>query len=414
MRVALVPKTRRWQVRSRPLLVCLALLPLVWLAVAAPLPAAQQNAPAPAPGSAARAVGTVKSVSGSTITLTTDAGADVQIAIQDTTRIVKILPGQKDLKNATPLQLQDIEVGDRLLVGGRLADDGQSVLAITVIVNKHVEIEQLKQQEAADWQKRGIGGLVSAVDAAGGTITISSTVAGAKKSITIQVAKTTILRRYAPDSVKFEDAKPSTLGQIQPGDQVRARGTISPDGSSFAAEEIVSGAFHNISGTISSIDAAKGTLGVKDLATKKLFVVAVTPDSQVRRLPTFVAMRIAARLKGAPAGAPAGGGASGGPPPGAAYPASPGGGPSAGPRAGGGGMDLQQMISRMPASTLNDFQKGDAVMIVSTEGTATGVTAITLLGGVEPILEASPNGAGGLLLAPWNLGAPSGDAGGGQ
>ena len=75
-------------------------------------------------------------------------------------------------------------------------------------------------------------------------------------------------------------------------------------------------------------------------------------------------------------------------------------------------MDLQQLIARMPASTLNDFQKGDAVMIVSTEGTAAGVTAITLLGGVEPILEASPNG-GGMLLAPWSLGAPSGDAGAG-
>ncbi|HYB62575.1 MAG TPA: hypothetical protein VEH50_13985 [Methylomirabilota bacterium] len=413
MRVALDPKTGRWKVRARPLLVCLALLSLVCLAAAAPLPAAQQNTPAP-PGSAARAVGTVKSVSGSRITLTTDAGADVQIVIQDATRIVKIPPGQKDLKNATPLQLQDIEAGDRLLVGGRLAEDGQSVSAITVIVNKRAEIEQLKQQEAADWQKRGIGGLVSSVDATGGTITITTTVAGTKKSITIQVARDTILRRYAPDSVKFEDAKPSTLGQIQPGDQVRARGAISQDGSAFAAEEIVSGAFHNISGTISSIDPAKGTLSVKDLATKKLFVVNVTPDSQVRRLPPFIAMRIAARLKGAPAGAPAGGGASGGPPAGAAYSASPGGGPSAGPRAGGGGMDLQQLISRMPASTLNDFQKGDAVMIVSTEGTAAGVTAITLLGGVEPILEASPNGTGGLLLAPWNLSAPSGDASGGQ
>ena len=414
--MALDSKIDARRVHSKPLSLRLALLTLVWLAAAAPLPAAQQvsPAPAPAPGSAARAVGTVKSVSGSKITLTTDAGADVQIAIQDTTRIVKIPPGQKDLKNATPLQLQDIEVGDRLLVGGKLADDGQSVLAITVIVNKRAEIEQLKQQEAADWQKRGIGGLVSAVDAAGGTITISTTVAGAKKSITIQVAKNTIVRRYAPDSVKFEDAKPSTLGQIQPGDQVRARGTISPDGSSFAAEEIVSGAFHNISGTISSIDPVKGTLSVKDLATKKLFVVNVTADSQVRRLPPFIAMRIAARLKGAPAGAPAGGGASGGPPAGAAYPASPGGGPPAGPRAGGGGMDLQQIISRMPASTLNDFQKGDAVMIVTTEGTAAGVTAITLLGGVESILEASPNGASGLLLAPWSLGAPSGDAGGGQ
>jgi len=386
-------------------------LAVVFAGAAASLLVAQQPAPAPAPGSAARALGTVKTVDGSKFTLTTDAGTDVQIAIQDAARIVKIPPGQKDLRNAVPLQLQDIEVGDRLLVGGKLADDGKTVLATTVIVNKRAEIEQYKQQQEEDWQKRGIGGLASAVDATGGTITISTTVAGAKKTVTIQVSKITIIRRYAPDSVKFENAQPSTLDRIQPGDQVRARGAISADGASFAADEIVSGAFHNISGTIASIDPAKGTLSVKDLATKKVFVIEVTADSEVRRLPPFIAQRIAMRLKGVTPGGP-----SGGPPPsnagGAANSGPQGGGPPGGFRGGGGGMDLQQLIARMPASTLNDFQKGDAVMIVSTEGTAAGVTAITLLGGVEPILEASPNG-GGMLLAPWSLGAPSGDAGAG-
>jgi hypothetical protein len=380
----------------------LAFLVLILFAQATPLPAAQQ-AP-PAPGAAARALGTVKAVNGNKVTLTTDAGADVQIVVQDAARIVKIPPGQKDLKGATPLRLQDIEVGDRLLVGGTLSADGQSLLAITVVVNKRAEVEQMKQQQAEDWQKRGIGGLVSAVDSAGRTVTISTTVAGAKKSITIQLASNTLIRRYAPNSVRFEDAKLSTLDQIKPGDQVRARGAISQDGASFAAEEIVSGTFQNISGTISSIDAAKGTLSVKDLATKKTIVINVTADSQVRRLQPMIARGIAMRLKGGPAGAP-GGGASGGPPN-----AAPAGGSPAGPRGaggGGGGMDLQRIIARMPASTLNDFQKGDAVMIVSTEGTAAGVTAITLLGGVEPILEASPN-AGGLLLAPWSLGAPAG------
>lgn len=392
--------TRR--VHSIPMALGLAFLVLILFAQATPLPAAQQ-AP-PAPGAAARALGTVKAVNGNKVTLTTDAGADVQIVVQDAARIVKIPPGQKDLKGATPLRLQDIEVGDRLLVGGTLSADGQSLLAITVVVNKRAEVEQMKQQQAEDWQKRGIGGLVSAVDSAGRTVTISTTVAGAKKSITIQLASNTLIRRYAPNSVRFEDAKLSTLDQIKPGDQVRARGAISQDGASFAAEEIVSGTFQNISGTISSIDAAKGTLSVKDLATKKTIVINVTADSQVRRLQPMIARGIAMRLKGGPAGAP-GGGASGGPPN-----AAPAGGSPAGPRGaggGGGGMDLQRIIARMPASTLNDFQKGDAVMIVSTEGTAAGVTAITLLGGVEPILEASPN-AGGLLLAPWSLGAPAG------
>jgi len=409
--VVLSPLENARPVHSGPLALRSVVLAVVFAGAAASLLVAQQPAPAPAPGSAARALGTVKTVDGSKFTLATDAGTDVQIAIQDATRIVKIPPGQKDLRNAVPLQLHDIEVGDRLLVGGKLADDGKTVLATTVIVNKRAEIEQYKQQQEEDWQKRGIGGLVSAVDATGGTITISTTVAGAKKTVTIQVSKITIIRRYAPDSVKFENAQPSTLDRIQPGDQVRARGAISSDGASFAADEIVSGAFHNISGTIASIDPAKGTLSVKDLATKKVFVIEVTADSEVRRLPPFIAQRIAMRLKGVTPGGP-----SGGPPPsnagGAANSGPQGGGPPGGFRGGGGGMDLQQLIARMPASTLNDFQKGDAVMIVSTEGTAAGVTAITLLGGVEPILEASPNG-GGMLLAPWSLGAPSGDAGAG-
>ncbi len=409
--MVLSPLENARPVHSGPLALRSVVLAVVFAGAAASLLVAQQPAPAPAPGSAARALGTVKTVDGSKFTLTTDAGTDVQIAIQDAARIVKIPPGQKDLRNAVPLQLHDIEVGDRLLVGGKLADDGKTVLATTVIVNKRAEIEQYKQQQEEDWQKRGIGGLVSAVDATGGTITISTTVAGAKKTVTIQVSKITIIRRYAPDSVKFENAQPSTLDRIQPGDQVRARGAISADGASFAADEIVSGAFHNISGTIASIDPAKGTLSVKDLATKKVFVIEVTADSEVRRLPPFIAQRIAMRLKGVTPGGP-----SGGPPPsnagGAANSGPQGGGPPGGFRGGGGGMDLQQLIARMPASTLNDFQKGDAVMIVSTEGTAAGVTAITLLGGVEPILEASPNG-GGMLLAPWSLGAPSGDAGAG-
>jgi hypothetical protein len=50
------------------------------------------------------------------------------------------------------------------------------------------------------------------------------------------------------------------------------------------------------------------------------------------------------------------------------------------------------------------LKKGDAVMIVSTEGTAdTMPTAITLLSGVEPILMASPDRGKGMTLSAWSL-----------
>ena len=83
---------------------------------------------------------------------------------------------------------------------------------------------------------------------------------------------------------------------------------------------------------------------------------------------------------------------------------------------GGGRGDLQQLVNRLPTATLSDFQKGDAVMVVSTQGTDSGgVTAITLLGGVEAILAAAPagNASQAMLLPPWSLGAPTGDAAGG-
>jgi len=75
----------------------------------------------------------------------------------------------------------------------------------------------------------------------------------------------------------------------------------------------------------------------------------------------------------------------------------------------GGAPDFQQMLSRMPVVALGDLHKGDAVMIVATEGTpAAGPTAITLLSGVEPILQAAPSGSQAMMMSPWSLGAPTG------
>src|SRR5207249_8172952 len=350
--------------------------------------------------SAARPVGTIKSISGNTILLTTDAGGDVTVQVQDATKLVRIAPGQKDLKDATPIQLTDVQPGDRILVRGKPADDGKSVIANSVIVMKKADITEKQSREREEWQKRGFGGLVNNVDAASSTISVTVPSQGEKKTVAVHLSKDTILRRYAMDSVKFDDAKPAPLDQIKPGDQLRARGTRSADGTELTADEIVSGTFRNIAGIISALDASAGTVTVQDLALKKSVTVKVTADSQLRKLPPPMAQRIAARLKGthveAPSTATTAGGASSaansepstepnGPP-------SVGSGSGGMGRSGGGGSaDLQQAISRMPAATLADLQKGDAVMVVATEGGANGVaTVITLLGGVEPILEASP------------------------
>jgi ribosomal protein L24 len=285
---------------------------------------------------------------------------------------------------------------------------------------------------------------VGAVEATAGTITVSTSALGANKNVLVHVSKNTVLRRYAPGSVKFDDAQPAPLDQIKSGDQLRARGQRSADGGELTADEVVSGSFRNISGTINSIDTGASTITVQDLTTKKPVVVKIADTAQLRKLPAPMAQRIAARLKGGSGDAQASDGAAGG----AGAPSAPAGttpagnagarapapaggsaleqksGDSGGQRgagganggggrsgAGGQGGDLQQAISRMPASNLSDLQKGDAVMIVATSdsGASGSVVAITLLSGVEPILQASPSGQS--ILTPWSMSsAPGGDA----
>jgi hypothetical protein len=362
----------------------------------------------------ARRIGAIKAMNGNAITLAPDSGPEIAVTVQPNARLLRIAPGEKDLKNAAPVQLQELQVGDRVRVRGQASADSTSIAALEIIVISHSDLEARNEQERQDWQKRGLGGLVGSVDPAAGTVTISITSFGGKKSIAVHTSKTTRFRRYAPDSVKFDDAKPSSLQEIQP----------SADGFELTAEEIVTGSFRNIAGTVNSVDASAGTLSVQDLLSKKAVQVKITSDSQLHKLPPETAQRIAMRLKSSlPPGTPGAAGSSGSASAPVAGNAQQSGAASGGTAPVGGAMgggarqggtpDLQQMLSRMPAVTLADLHKGDAVLIVTTQGSATGGgTAITLLSGVEPILQAAPSGSQAMMLAPWSLGgAPGGDAG---
>ncbi len=379
---------------------------------------AMAQAPAATPA-VARQLGTVKAVSGTSLTLKTDAGQDVVVSVADGARILQLAPGSTDLKTAQTIALGDIAVGDRVLVSGKAGDDAGAFSASRVILMKSGDIAQKHEMEQADWQKRGTGGIVSAVDTGSGTVTISI---GAKK-VSVTTSPATKFRRYAGDSVKFEDAKPGTLAQIQVGDQLRVRGAKSEDGSSIQAEEVVSGSFKNLAGLIATIDAANGTLTLKDLATKKTVTVNITANSSVRTLPPQAAAMFAARAKGGAAGAGGGGASQANAPaegrPGGAGPggAGPGGGGLGGAGRSAGG-DLSQLVSRLPNKTIADLKVGDAVMIVASQPdpSSATVTAVTLLSGVEPILAAAP-GAPSMTLSPWSIGgegAPEGGGGGGR
>ncbi len=389
-----------------------------------------QAAPAAA-APATRVLGTVKAVSSSALTVTKDDGSIVTVTLADTVRVQQLPPGSTDIKTAQSATQADIAEGDRVLIAAHPGDAG-ALAATRVVLMKSGAIAQSNAARQADWQKRGSGGLVSSVDPAAKTIVIAS---GTKKT-TVQTSDRTIFRRYAPGSVKFEDAKVGTLADISPGDQLRVRGSKDVDTGAVAADEVVSGAFRNVSGTVVSIDAALNTLTLKDLATKKNVVVVIGADSDLRNLPPEMAARFAARARGASSGIPAAAGATvtgtggagrpAGSPPMAApnATASTAGGAdtaaAAAPSrtrygAGAGGSangDLSQVVPRLPKTTLAALKPGEAIMIVGSGSSTAGapVTAITLLSGVEPLLAASPEGSSGFNLSPWSLGGGGGEA----
>ncbi|MBZ5533242.1 MAG: DUF5666 domain-containing protein [Acidobacteriia bacterium] len=375
------------------------------------LPAAQSQDNQQAASQLVRKVGTLKSMDGQKLVLKPDSGPDVSVTVQEGARVVRMAPGQTDLKSATPMTLQEIQVGDRMLVRGKPGDNADSMIALAIVVMKQGDVAQKQQQEMQDWQKRGTGGIVTAVDAAGGTVTVD---VNPTLKVTVKTSKDTLFRRYAPNSIKFSEAQKSGFAEIKSGDQLRARGTRSADGKELAADEVISGTFRNIAGTITAIDAPNNTITIKDILGKKTVVVKLTGESQMRKLPVQMAQMIAFFLKSPEAAqaaaASAGGNAAGGPGGAQGAPGQAGGGQGGGRR---GTPDFGQMVSRLPAVTLADLQKEEAVMIVSTPGTGNSeVTAITLLSGVEPILTASPSITGAAqLLSGWNLSSPGGEGG---
>lgn len=389
--------------------ICLGLFLLCVTVVSVPETAFSQAASA-----AVRTSGTVKRIDAGMMVLTTAAGAEVTVMVPASASVLQLTPGSTDLKTATTAAVTDIAVGDRVLATARAGDATSTPTALTavrVVVIKSTDIVARQSAQQADWQKNGAGGLVRSVD--GSVLTISS---GAR-SVKVETTPATLFRRYADDSVKFADARPGKLAEIHAGDQMSVRGTKSEDGTTISAAEVVTGTFENLSGPIVAVDAAAGTLSIRDSVTKKTLTVHVTPNSDLRMLPAQAAASLAARTAGGDAASAAG-------PAGHAVPRGGAPVPSAAAantveisqRPRSAGMDLSRMLSRLPAQTLVDLKPGSAVMIVAAlDRTGTeSLTAITLLSGVESLLSATSAGSQPITLSPWNLGGPEGAGGGSQ
>ena len=385
--------------RSLTMQACLACASISVLAL--PGTSLQVFAQAPA---TSKQIGIVKQVTPNKLIIANDAGQSISVNVADAAKILQVAPGSTDLKTAQTITLSDIETGDRVLVTGH-QDAPDAMTVSRVILMKSTDIAQKNEAEQADWQKRGMGGLVSAVDPASGTITISSR----GKKIAVETQPSTVYRRYGNGSVKFSDAVVGTRDQIQVGDQLRARGDKSADGGSIKAEEIVSGAFENLAGTVTAIDAASQTFTLTDISTKKSYSVTVTPNSSLRALPPEAAARFAARARG---GEQSGADKSKLPPAAAVAVGDPH-SEQRGAGTGSAGGDLSQLVNRLPQGSLSDLHTGEVLMVVAekTASGSDGLTAITVLSGVEPILTATPKGTASMTLSPWNFGG--GQDGGG-
>jgi Cu/Ag efflux protein CusF len=336
---------------------------------------AQENSITRASGQTVRPIGVILAIdpAAKRVTIKTDTGTEMTVGFDEATRFLRIAPGAKDLDNAAPISAPELAVGDRILARGRSSGDPGSFAATGIIVISKADLAKKHAAERAEWEKRGVGGLITALDPAAKEITITvPTTAGAKPMV-IAFAPGATLRRYAPNSVKFSDARPSRFEELKIGDQVRALGTGNEDRSRYTAEELVSGSFRAIAAVIVSHGAAQNTIMVTDLATNKRIEARLTPDSIARRLSAEIVQTLAARNKEGSA-------------------------PDQGPR------DLQPLVERLPHLSGADLKAGDAVIIsFANSEDVSRVTAITLLAGVEPLLKTSTRGGQSVNLGSWNL-----------
>src|ERR1700680_2073608 len=142
----------------------LLFLPLivVWVIVCAASAWAQGSEAASPPS--IRPIGVVTKIQAGNFTLHTDAGPDLLIVLGDAVTFLRVPPGSTNLNSAAKINLSDISLGDRVLVRGRVAEDQKSVVAASVIVMTKSDLAGAREAERSDWQRRGIGGTVQAVN----------------------------------------------------------------------------------------------------------------------------------------------------------------------------------------------------------------------------------------------------------
>lgn len=340
------------------------------------------------------ASGEVTAVSADKISLKTKDGT-IDAILSSATEFKRVPPDNPSLKAAVASSLAEVGVGDKVMITGLVADDKKTMPAKAVYILTKSDIAQ-KQQKDQEWRTRGISGKITAINPQTKEITIKTN-GLMSANVVLALKADAKFMRYSQDSANFSDAKESKFEEIAIGDSLNAIGDKSEDGATFKAEKVLTGAFQQIQGTITAINAEKGEITLNNIQTKKDVVVVVGKNSILKKFPPEMAQRMAQFQA-----MQANGGGNVMRPTNPTNPTNPqntqqnptqtqGGG---GTNRGGGNSD--DLLERLPSITIADLKVGDMIG-VSTTKTANldRVTAIKLYAGVEPFLKTTQVSGGG-------------------
>lgn len=356
-------------------------------------------------------IGEVKTIDAAAkqLTIKTDAGSMVTVILSDATTYSRLAPGATDVASATPITLAELGEGDRVMASGKTAEDRKSIPTRRLLVMTKTDIAKKQEAERIAWRQRGILGVISAVKPESKEVTISTRNAQGTQPVIIPISEKVDMRRYAPDSIKFSDAKPSDFAELKVGDQVRALGNKSADGTHFTPERVVTGSFRTVAGTITGIDLATGEIKINELEKKQPLTIVIKSDSVLRKFPTGLGAMMGGGA-GGPGGQGAGGPGAGGQgaapnrpaPTGNGAPAAGAQANGAGPGTRGGGRNISDMLENLPTIPPADLKVGDVIIVSSTKGAdPSRLTAITLVSGADTLLAMlAPRPAPGAAQAP--------------
>ena len=313
----------------------------------------------------------------------------IEVVLSEKTEYKRIPPENPILPAAVASKFDEIGVGDKLLVTGKVSDDKKTIPAKAVYLLTKSDIAQKQTKDREEWKTRGVSGQIKAINPITKEITVSVRGVAGSRDVLVTPKNNAKFLRYAPDSVDYNAAAASTFDDIKVGDSLRALGDKNADGSTFSAERLVSGAFQTVAGTITAIDAAKNEITINSIQTKKDITIAVGKNSVLKQFPAEMAQRMAQFQAAQASGVQPGGGQGGVRPP---QSNQPGGGQGGGLRGG----SIDDLLERFPNISVQDLKVGEMIAASSTKGANNErITAIKLLSGVEPFLKTPQASAGG-------------------